>query len=254
MKNSQKGFSIPLLIAIISLLVISGGGAYLYKNAYHQGTIPSGPTQKIDNTLLSKYMVLGSSNFGNEIPMVGGKWTVLSKNIVISRGTGGIGFNCGDKPARDLPYKSVSPGRGIVGGWSYVDVLDCGDYYFVFSSNDADPTSLYGPFDLTNGQPANTTNQNANWKIYADPSRGVSFEYPYTWTYQKFSCNADGVAFCPITSSNQVGCKMTCPMNSVVPIILNTDSQKPSNSDLILFDNKYKEVYNKMFSTFKFAK
>ncbi|TAK93427.1 hypothetical protein EPO05_07115, partial [Patescibacteria group bacterium] len=31
MKNTQKGFAIPLVIAIIAILVI-GGGVYIYKN------------------------------------------------------------------------------------------------------------------------------------------------------------------------------------------------------------------------------
>ncbi len=113
------------------------------------------------------------------------------------------------------------------------------------------------------------TDQTAGWKTFVGVNVGVSFsfEYPSSWTYQKVSCNLDYIAFCPLVGNSPSNCGMTCAMNSPnASIYLYTFQGSPAigvasqnikywaepNASLNLWDNKYKEIYTEMISTFKF--
>ena len=96
MKNSQKGFVVPLLIAIIAVLVI-GGGVYVYeKNKKTETPVVDTGTQQI-NTVKADVTY---SISGNNISVVSnGKVTqtlalgqdgIDALNFIIKRSTGGI--------------------------------------------------------------------------------------------------------------------------------------------------------------------
>lgn len=94
------------------------------------------------------------------------------------------------------------------------------------------------------------------WKTYTNSELGVLFDYPSTWTYQEFSCNAEGVAFCPIKAGVS-GCGQTCSMDSPAsPIYFSTDmwrNSKDKQKSFLPPDEKYRDIYNQMLSTFKFT-
>ena len=58
MKNNQKGFIVPLLLAIIALLVI-GGGVYIYQNkkAEAPAQTPSVNTQQTNKLNLTNFLL-----------------------------------------------------------------------------------------------------------------------------------------------------------------------------------------------------
>ena len=108
------------------------------------------------------------------------------------------------------------------------------------------------------------------WKVYQSKNNGMEFsiEYPDTWTYQEFSCNVSGVAFCPLAGNSASNCKMTCAMNSPEspiylypysgsPIIDESDSIKywsEPNVSLNMQDDNYRKIYQEMISSFEFSK
>ncbi len=55
------------------------------------------------------------------------------------------GFSCGNNKAKFIKYKSYSNPFYIGAGYIY-SIVDCSDYYFVFSYADNGP-KLFGPFD-----------------------------------------------------------------------------------------------------------
>jgi len=115
-----------------------------------------------------------------------------------------------------------------------------------------------------------STSSTADWKTYQDANMGVSFsfKYPSSWTYQKFSCNLDGVAFCPLAGNSSSNCRVTCGMNSPTssiylypfqgePVIVESDTikyWKEPNISLDLNDSEYKNIYTEMISSFEYSK
>lgn len=96
-----------------------------------------------------------------------------------------------------------------------------------------------------------------DWQIYRDETRSVEFAYPKSWTYQKFSCNLDGMAFCPTNNKlGQFNCEMTCsPETKTSPIYFYYKGTPSSTAeDLKLKDKNYSEIYNYMVSTFRIIK
>jgi len=206
MKNSQKGFVVPLLVAIIAVLVI-GGGAYFYS----KNLKPSGPTSYKNETLVNTYTVLSDENLwrgkyvSTTIPV---EWNVPSKNVTVKKITENS-FSCGDKQASFVNYTSYNAGSNYVGGWNSVSVIDCGNYYFVYESGDAGP-KLYGPFDSQSAtvstkpkvtEPVNSSNQTISneWKICTNTKYGYQAKYPATWkvwepgsgTFMPASCDSN---------------------------------------------------------------
>jgi uncharacterized protein (UPF0333 family) len=155
MKNSQKGFVVPLLVAIIVLLVVGGGVYYYSKNIK-----PTGPTSYKNEAIVNTYNVLADESLwrgkyvSTNIPV---EWNVSSKNIVVKK-IQENSFSCGEKQANFVNYTSYNAGSNYVGGWNSVSVIDCGIYYFVYENGDAGP-KLYGPFDL------NQTNENQTFNL-----------------------------------------------------------------------------------------
>jgi hypothetical protein len=78
-------------------------------------------------------------------------------------------------------------------------------------------------------------------------SSGVNFtiKYPSSWTYYKFSCNTDGVAFWPKTNVPDFSKGGACSMNSFLdgaPIVVSTMS-KPQ---IQLRNDNYKIIFDQM--------
>lgn len=155
MKNSQKGFVVPLLIVIAVLAI--GGGIYYYSRG------SSKPTSYLNADLTNTYTVLADENLwrtkliASENPQA---WLVSTINITVKANDYQGNFSCGDKKAEFIKYSSFN--TGAVGGWGSVSVVDCGSYYFVFDYGDAGP-KLFGPFDQNTTSVSKPTSQ-ANTK------------------------------------------------------------------------------------------
>jgi len=143
MKNYQKGFAVPLVIAIAVLVV--GGGIY----AYTKYLKPTGPISYKNDAAVNTYPVLENSDLyktkfvSTDIPI---EWNIPNKNVVIKKIQENK-FSCGNKEANFVVYTSYNAGSNYIGGWYSTSVIDCGDYYFVYESGDSGP-KLFGPFDL----------------------------------------------------------------------------------------------------------
>lgn len=139
MKNSQKGFIVPLLV-IIAVLVI-GGGIYYYSRG------SSKPTSYLNSDIANTYTVLTSDNLwrtkliASENPEA---WSVPTKNITVKAIDYQGNFTCDNNKAEFIKYSSYN--TGAVGGWGSVSIIDCGSYYFIFEYADSGP-KLFGPFD-----------------------------------------------------------------------------------------------------------
>jgi len=118
MKNQQKGFIVPALIAAIALLVI-GGGVYFYSKH-------ANPTPKYikNESALLRYSVLENENLWRtkfvttDIPV---SWNIPSKNIVLKKNQEND-FSCGSNKAEFVNY--ISYNSGNVGGWNNISVIE----------------------------------------------------------------------------------------------------------------------------------
>lgn len=157
MKNSQKGFVVPLIIAI-AVLVIGGGVYYFSKNK----TVT--PTSYKDTSLLNTYKVLSDENSWKTKLVITDNpeiWAIPGKNIAVKVIESQDNFYCGDKEANFVKYSSFK--TGSIGGWGKVSIVDCGSYYFVYEFSDSGP-KLYGPFETNsaNATPINNVVNNSN--------------------------------------------------------------------------------------------
>lgn len=111
-----------------------------------------------------------------------------------------------------------------------------------------------GTYTLVSGCDGKSVNDSIEgWKTYANASLGISIDYPSSWTYQEYSCNIDGVAFCP-QKNGATGCGLTCSMdNPSIPISFVFDmwnNSKDKQKSFSLSDTKYKDIFDKMVSSF----
>ncbi len=106
--------------------------------------------------------------------------------------------------------------------------------------------------EMATPETESATDSTADWKTYTNEDYGFEIEYPVDWTYQKFNCNLTGIAFCPLVENNPSFCGQTCSADSPSSPIYFYIIPNISNESLILRDDSYKEVYQKMLSTFKF--
>lgn len=118
---------------IISILVIGGGFAY-----YYSRYIPA-----IDIThseLITKYSTLKDRAFSYKLVEDFTPMKFSSENI------------CDGKSANTINYRTKTNENSmftyrIGGDWEKIDVLDCGDNYWIYDYSDAGP-KLFGPFDF----------------------------------------------------------------------------------------------------------
>lgn len=161
-KNTQKGFIVQGIIAVVALVLIAGGAYYA---ATRKGTPP--PTiDAIHPELVSKYPELIDDNYAKT------KSELLMDNSTVCKNGSGTAVNYKYKAKKD-PY-------AIGGDWIQIDVIDCGDVYWITDLSDSGP-KLYGPFDLTKA----STSSTSDWKTYTDSINGYQIDYPSNWIVEK---------------------------------------------------------------------
>lgn len=55
-------------------------------------------------------------------------------------------FLCNNKVVKPITYSSDKGRLGEDGGWGSTYIIDCEDSYWIYSSTDANPSSISGPF------------------------------------------------------------------------------------------------------------
>lgn len=194
MMNKQKGFVIPIVVAIIALLVL-GGGTYVYVNK-----------KAVDNSKI---------NFPDIVNNLPTSTTTKNNPPVIS-------------PIACTMDAKMCPDGSYVGRTGPKCEFVC-------------------PI---------IDNQTSNWKTYTDTNNNITLKYPSSWTYQKFSCNTEGVAFCPLTGHVSLNCGQTCGADSPEsPIYLYTDGIAYGVVPSLVQWNKsveYKQIFNEMTASFTF--
>ena len=97
----------------------------------------------------------------------------------------------------------------------------------------------------------NTVSELSTYVDKTDTGVSYSIKYPSSWTYYKFSCNADGVAFWPKTIAPNFSQGGVCGMTSFLesaPVILSTMSQ----TQIQLNNSSYQTIYNQMKASLSF--
>lgn len=174
MKKTQKGFIVPLLASIIAILLIGGGGYYLY-------SINRGPNCDINKNIPSTFLYKSTSE-------------VIPSNYLIDyeEYNAQIKLYCGtSSPQKIIQYYYCYPGGNNTtggGGGRYANV--CGNKYWIgFESHSMGPAlnlPIYGPFDvssITDNLISTTTDVTANWKTYSNTEQNFQINYPVEWTY-----------------------------------------------------------------------
>lgn len=130
-------------------------------------------------------------------------------------------------------------------------VVGGGVYFYWLMINDVMTNDSYIADVYSTSTPQIVTT--SDWKTYADTNKRFSIKYPSTWTYQKFSCNIDGVAFYPVGFAG-VTCGMDSPVAPVYVYPKPAGQQTPSSSVVLSTqfsgNSSYKSVYNEMVKTF----
>lgn len=161
-KNTQKGFIVQGIIAVVAIALIAGGAYYA---TTRKGTLPS-TIDAIHPELVSKYPELIDDNYAKT------KSELLMDNSTVCKNGSGTAVNYKYKAKKD-PY-------AIGGDWIQIDVIDCGDVYWITDLSDSGP-KLYGPFDLTK----TSTSSTSDWKTYTDSINGYQIDYPSNWIVEK---------------------------------------------------------------------
>ncbi len=125
------------LIIIFAIILVSIS-YYFYRNRI----------QNYENlSLVNTYKILSSETEWSKkiIPSDNStSWYVEDKKINIEAKNYDGDFYCGNNKAQFTKYKSYI-NSNFIGAWSNISVVDCSDYYFVFSYADNGP-KLFGPF------------------------------------------------------------------------------------------------------------
>ncbi len=154
MKNSKKGFIVPLLLAIIAILVI-GGGVYVYKNKQYAPVVKS-ETRVVSSIVPSSgpsgtKIIISGSGFkqGDKVGWAGG-----SENNPADTGFDALSISPDGKQIEFIIPPLEIPGNVMLGTYN----LYIGD-------------SNYLPFTVTK-------DETANWKTYTSEKYGFTFKYP----------------------------------------------------------------------------
>ncbi len=186
MKNSQKGFIVPVLVAIISLLVI-GGGVYIYKNktveipaVVNTGTQPTNTNTQTPpaNTQINNPPAQTNTSFKVLSPKAGDSWKIggvysvkfqnLSKGSFVqgwlqdkhgaSIGTANIGvMETGRDGNPNSNIQITIPSQWCGGGCGAVEYVSPGQYRLLLrissSANNSSYQTFYSDyFTLTSNQ------------------------------------------------------------------------------------------------------
>lgn len=124
---------------IIFVIVLVFVGLYFYRMQ---------PEYYENSSLVDTYKILSSESEWNKQMVVSDSptsWYIENKKIRIKSQSYQGDFYCGDKKAEVIKYKAYS-NPDSMGDWGTISIVDCMDYYFVFSYADNGP-KLFGPFD-----------------------------------------------------------------------------------------------------------
>ena len=183
MKNSQKGFIVPLLIAIIAVLVI-GGGVYVYETKKTEAPVVDTTTQQTNNQTPSIQVL---SPNGGEVLHIGQTYTILwnttglstnaKVNIILSSvGTGGS--QEGD--AYQLIATTNNTGKYT---WTVTSPMSLSPNNKYTISIGIDSQTIDKTIDTSN--PFTITSSSistSDWKTYANNQYGIQFSYPPLFT------------------------------------------------------------------------
>ena len=137
MKKQQGSASV--IVIIILVLIAALVSFYFYNNRVRSFE---------DLSLVNRYTVLSDKSLweAKKIKSTGpDNWEIVDKEIAIkSKGYDG-NFYCGEVAAQFHKYNSYVNPKSM-GAWSSTSIVDCGEYYFVFTYGDNGP-HLYGSFE-----------------------------------------------------------------------------------------------------------
>lgn len=127
-KNIQKGFIVQGIIAVVALVLIAGGVYYVMPRK------SVAPIDIIHPEIVSKYPELIDDVY------------MKTKSEIIPDTISTI---CKNDSVTEVNYKTkTNKYPNVMGGdWVNVNVIDCGDSYWITNLSDSGP-KLYGPFDL----------------------------------------------------------------------------------------------------------
>lgn len=212
MKNSQKGFVVPLLITIIALLVI-GGGVYVYRNKKVEApavidtetqqtntqTAPVTSSQTILNSLVTDWKKIGPNilpgfpaisqafyGYPWIIQFIGNNSIVISYEddfnplfAVLSYDSSGQKFSYLDG-LRSSPFKVTET---LWNTWrnKYGDVSFAPQTYQFYSTRTGDVVYSSDWKLITKNPFTSPSVSTSNSKTYANAKYGFEFQYPSTW-------------------------------------------------------------------------
>ena len=197
MKNSQKGFAIPLIIAIIAVLAI-GGGVYYYskikstpievKNSESwNGTYTYGESIP-PNIIMSLNLVVNSSIATLNVD---GYMTEISLNATTREENGGLAIVFDKYTSGNIPYTDNKVG------------FRKGDVLFTINRDNGGYIATWGKIksnyiDKKTGELKKTdqsnviTDSTANWKTYINTKYGFEFKYPVESSVGEYSNKYSG--------------------------------------------------------------
>jgi len=260
MKNSQKGFVVPLIITIVVLLLV-GGIIYVsvknnpknqsISNTNDNGASSSNNTNVVNpgNNVVKSISVISPK--GGETFVSGQKvnitWTTpgyeLTKavNIYLLRTDETATAIIVKNTANTGSYQWTVP--TVTSSMSYVISVHIPDGNDVDSIDNPYSASSASPFTIN---PVVSTPHSDTLTYTGTTGTGTKFtvQYPSSWVYYKYSCNLDGVAFWPKNIApdlSNVNCSLNGPI-STAPIIIYTE-QIPN---IVLGKPGYETVFNQM--------
>lgn len=255
--QNQKGIStLILIIIIIVVAVVAVGGVFAYQY-FATKTQPVVQTQQNQNIENKAPIIKGISIEKPNLVVTGQNLSKVQIHFVPT----GTGIDPETTRGFDAIKQSEKNGAQV---WIYQypnDLLITNIFAKGFDSkgNLIGKVNLpiAGASALADALYGNINNQTAGWKTYTNAKFGFEIKYPSSWFYNEFTWNENinGIAFCPSDAYSKNNCADVPMMNTPeAPIFINTVNKPITLSSLILVEEKYRETYNEMLSTFKFTK
>ncbi|MFA5259514.1 MAG: hypothetical protein WC402_05570 [Candidatus Pacearchaeota archaeon] len=132
----MKTKNLVTVIIVVIVLVVFIGALFFYFNQNNN---------KINKVLSDKYPMINNHQYNSYlIGMVNDTMNINGK--LVTYDFRAEKFNCNNKEVTPVLVYSYSPSdSNIDGGWASLYIVDCDDFYLVYSFADSGP-KLYGPF------------------------------------------------------------------------------------------------------------
>ena len=214
MKNSQKGFIVPVLVAIIALLVI-GGGVYIYKTKKTETPLSNTETQSVAtnqtilNSLVTDWKKIAPSiipgfpavsqafyGYPDIIQFIGNNRVIISYQDDSNPLFAVLSYDTNQKQFSYLDGLRTSPFKVSETLWNtwknkYGEVSFTPQTYQFFSTRTGDVVYssdwkliTKNPFvSATQTKPPTPSpkDETANWEIYRSEKYGIEFKHPAGW-------------------------------------------------------------------------